>query len=428
MNTTIYLFSSTLSYEQYPNDSTSRLFQGLLSRAEAPEQLLIHREGDLVYYVYIRAFGEEPKGFWGFSFILNGEHLIGAFEKLMKFCEQQLRYVALQGDLLQLDDYGNIRRTNSTFHDQLPFIESLVHKIRKQLSRLDLPLALLPPTNYGIDRRSFSRLSVSEQDVDILRAVESHAIVALLQAKDYEDPLLRRYGEQLRCLAIERDDLKKRCEELQSSYCALNRQKKQYKKVMFLSLLTAFILCLSSVGFFVFRYHLRSLRQDALEQSSQNKKLTAQNERLEQSNQELSSSYAQEQRKHEEARSLLDGLTQGMPLVVRGIEVAMTSQTSEVPNSFSSKAHLDRYLWVAIEYKEIEEALVDLQVEVYRREDNIRVASIPLSVQTLMLGEGSRKVVTPAISGDWIEGEYEIEVRSGEVVLSSKRVYIDSYR
>lgn len=221
-------------------------------------------------------------------------------------------------------------------------------------------------------------------------------------------------------LSTERDAARGELLTLKSEYDKLLRQKKQYKKVSILTLCVVLLVLIGLGGFFFLGYNLRLVQQDAKEQTSQKEMLAKRNEKLEQDNQELAYSYQREQQEHREARSLLEGLAQDMPIIIKGAGVATTSQTSDRPNDFSSKAQVDHCLWIAIEYKELEEATIDLRCDVYRAEDHYLMASVEIPLQTLLLGEGVRTILSPGLVADWREGSYRIEVSKGEQLVYSK--------
>ena len=56
----------------------------------------------------------------------------------------------------------------------------------------------------------------------------------------------------------------------------------------------------------------------------------------------------------------------------------------------------------------------------YRAEDHYLMASVEIPLQTLLLGEGVRTVLSPGLVADWKEGSYRIEVLKGEQLVYSK--------
>ena len=55
MNISVYLFGEfSVGYSQYPNDYAKIIFESFAKSAQATTQITIHRDGDLMYYGYIR--------------------------------------------------------------------------------------------------------------------------------------------------------------------------------------------------------------------------------------------------------------------------------------------------------------------------------------------------------------------------------------
>lgn len=421
MNCSVYLFSgASAQHDQYPNDSLVPLFKRLVSLCTEPRQLVIHREGELVFYAYICLLEPTSREYFGFALLVNGEQVTGHFEQLLEFSEAQIQRLALEKTLLTLDDYGRLRRTEYSFASQLALLDRVVHHLRGEALALQIPLELLPPTNYSIEGSSYCTLPLAEGDNAILSATARYGVVAVVRNEVYQDSSLKQYSEQLNRLSTERDAARGELLTLKSEYDKLLRQKKQYKKVSILTLCVVLLVLIGLGGFFFLGYNLRLVQQDAKEQTSQKEMLAKRNEKLEQDNQELAYSYQREQQEHREARSLLEGLAQDMPIIIKGAGVATTSQTSDRPNDFSSKARVDHCLWIAIEYKELEEAAIDLRCDVYRAEDHYLMASVEIPLQTLLLGEGVRTVLSPGLVADWKEGSYRIEVLKGEQLVYSK--------
>ena len=71
MNVSIYIFGEfAAGYSQYPQDYTTAIFKQFNSKAKSQTQLCIHRDGDLIYYAYIRKLSEQK--YIGLCAVLNG--------------------------------------------------------------------------------------------------------------------------------------------------------------------------------------------------------------------------------------------------------------------------------------------------------------------------------------------------------------------
>ena len=82
---TSYIFGKFIGgYTQYPVDSQSNVFQQVIANAKAETQVVIHRDGNLMYYCYLRKF--EVDNCIGFCVLLNGTYVeISITEQRMWF-------------------------------------------------------------------------------------------------------------------------------------------------------------------------------------------------------------------------------------------------------------------------------------------------------------------------------------------------------
>lgn len=71
MNGAIYVFQKVgTNLEQYPNDYTNRIFEKFISLSSCSEQIIIHRDNDLVYYGYTKKIGIDE--IIGLCVVFNG--------------------------------------------------------------------------------------------------------------------------------------------------------------------------------------------------------------------------------------------------------------------------------------------------------------------------------------------------------------------
>lgn len=106
MNVSVYLYVNPGGGEQehlqYPNDYTSEIFQKFGRISKSPNQLVIHRDGDLMYYGYVIKLS--PVGYVGFCVVLNGLYVTnidGVFSIFKRGFEKLLhagRFLHVSGD------------------------------------------------------------------------------------------------------------------------------------------------------------------------------------------------------------------------------------------------------------------------------------------------------------------------------------------
>ena len=95
MNSTIYLFGNLgQGLTLYPNDYTRNIFKEFISRANAPTQLIIHRDRAIMNYGYIRKI--ENGQLFGICIQINGQYFT-AIKKLFElFYYQSFLRIGLQ--------------------------------------------------------------------------------------------------------------------------------------------------------------------------------------------------------------------------------------------------------------------------------------------------------------------------------------------
>ena len=86
MNSSVYIFGNLSSgYKQYPyEETTSLIFREFYTKAKATTQIAIRRDGNLMYYAYIRQL--EQGKYIGFCVLLNGVALT-RFERIFSLFE-----------------------------------------------------------------------------------------------------------------------------------------------------------------------------------------------------------------------------------------------------------------------------------------------------------------------------------------------------
>ena len=72
MNISVYLFGKfDKGYTQYPDDYSRKIFAVCHQNSKAVSQIAIHRDGDLMYYAYIRNL--DDGNYIGLCSVVNGK-------------------------------------------------------------------------------------------------------------------------------------------------------------------------------------------------------------------------------------------------------------------------------------------------------------------------------------------------------------------
>ncbi len=104
---TIYIFGrlGLFSYSQYLEDDTRKVFKVFHSHAKAESQLAIHRNGQLMYYGYLRKLGGSK--YIGICVVVNGV-MYTSVKTLFRLFEQGVDYLARKGELFRYDKHQSV--------------------------------------------------------------------------------------------------------------------------------------------------------------------------------------------------------------------------------------------------------------------------------------------------------------------------------
>lgn len=166
MNSNVYVFGKFgKEYTQYPNDYTKDVYQKFLYGASAQSQMIIHRDGDLMYYGYIRHL-DTAGHFIGFSVVLNGVMVCNT-DVLFEIFEFAVSELISRNVILTLS-YDNVL---------LPCIEQLSEKaeeverisviIQDQLVELESDMSRLPTATVGPASNSYIKYKYGD-DVSVI--------------------------------------------------------------------------------------------------------------------------------------------------------------------------------------------------------------------------------------------------------------------
>lgn len=166
MNSNVYVFGKFgKEYTQYPNDYTKNVYQKFLHGASAQSQMIIHRDGDLMYYGYIRHLDTDGH-FIGFSVVLNGVMVCNT-DVLFEIFEFAVSELISRNEILTLS-YDNVL---------LPCIEQLSEKaeeverisviIQDQLVELESDMSRLPTATVGPASNSYIKYKYGD-DVSVI--------------------------------------------------------------------------------------------------------------------------------------------------------------------------------------------------------------------------------------------------------------------
>ena len=238
MNCSIYLFGNFgRGITLYPNDYVKDIFKEFISRVSAPTQLIIHRDGAIMNYGYIRKL--ENNHLFGICIQVNGQSLT-TINKLFEVFEDITTNVVVRGDIIQLNRQGNLISNIVELTDKSEEVERIVNYCQLELEKLSSDCQTLPPIDYSTTDNDVSRFRDSDNNQDIVNSSVKNGYTFIYKAHDYDSLALSGYRTILSSLNKENEANRRAIKELNSQLSKLKRQKKQLNVVVGL-ILTLFI-------------------------------------------------------------------------------------------------------------------------------------------------------------------------------------------
>lgn len=283
MNATVYLFGELgEGYSQYPTDYTQQVFQKCYQQSKETTQLAVHREGDLMYYVYIRKLdGTQPETqYIGICVVLNGI-IFTDFTALFSIFENAFTNLVVNGEIVEFTDEGKVVSKITHVKEKLNEIEKISRFIQGEILQLNATTKKLPPVNYSIASNEIKSFFIKDEQKEIVDASYQYAYTFVYKDNGYNTRSFSSYKGILHRLNQEKGNLKQELDELNTKYQKVLNQKKQYRMVMFLILTV--VACL--VALYSFNSNIQSLTGDLSQRNEEikvlNQSTTSANEKIE---------------------------------------------------------------------------------------------------------------------------------------------------
>lgn len=322
MNISIYVFGNlTKGYTQYPEDYTETIFSKFLAHAKSPTQLVIHREGDLMYYGYVRKM--EQGHSIGFCIVLNSL-IVTDTQGLFSFFEGTVSYLITNGIIIQFGDNGDIVSQVDKFYLSSDDLNLVTSYLRNGFHTFEQSVQPLPVVSYGVSKDAVASYACDADAEVILKSCSTNGYTFIYKSEDFETERISSYKGVVKHLHDEKNKLAEDYQLLQQTYKITLKQKRRYRFITLLIVLVSacvVILLVLIMALGVSRSQIRNAEDKVNSQQSQ---IDRQNSRLSHlSNQydKVSSSLRQEQNLRMDAESSLVGLTKELgvlqPLILK---------------------------------------------------------------------------------------------------------------
>lgn len=243
MNSSVYIFANLSSgYTQYPDEkSASTIFQKFYTKAKATTQIAIHRDGNLMYYAYIRKL--EQGKYIGLCVLLNGAALT-KFEGLFSLFENVISNLVTKGYLIKYNDSGNLIANTEHLYMNREEIDLVAESLKGGFDTMQSTAMKLPPVNYAISSESAKEFVVEDDAKEILKSSYTNGYTYIYKSKGFNTALMNSYQGVLSRVSRERDELKSRNVNLSLQ---LSKVKAQKRNLIWVSVLGGVVLVLALV-------------------------------------------------------------------------------------------------------------------------------------------------------------------------------------
>jgi hypothetical protein len=271
MNATVYLFGEFNSgYTQYPDDYTSAIFRKFSENAKSTTQIVIHRNGNLMYYGYIRKLEQER--YIGLCVVLNGL-LLTRLDGLFSLFENTISGLVTKGQLIHFNEQGDIVTKVEKLYMNKEEVDLLNESLRAGFNRFESNVRVLPAMSYHTFKDSVKDFVVDDDLNDIIKSSYTNGYTFVYKSKGFNTVQMNSYKGVLARLNNEKKELQDELAKLQIEYGKTLRQKKQFKFVLILFL----VLLGCVIGLFSLNDDL-NITRDAL--SSANSTISVQSDSL----------------------------------------------------------------------------------------------------------------------------------------------------
>lgn len=232
MNASVYLFGEFNSgYTQYPDDYTSEIFGKFHMNSKSTTQLTIHREGNLMYYGYIRIL--ENNHYIGLCVVINSL-ILTRIDGLFSLFENTITGLVRKGHLIHFNEQGDIVTSIEKLYLNREEIDLITESLRAGFNRFDNCTQSLPPISYGTSKDSVRNFVVEDDLNDIIKSSYTNGYTFVYKSKGFNTAQLNSYKGVLARSNQEKKDLLDKLTQLQLEHAKTLRQKKQVKVVLIL--------------------------------------------------------------------------------------------------------------------------------------------------------------------------------------------------
>lgn len=264
MNCNIYFFIGTpKGYSQYPDNYTKDIISNILAKTNRKKnisQFAISINSKLAYMTYQYRYSDSK--YFGICCEYNNVAPTN-FEYLFEFFDNIVQDILNKGEIIHYDSAGNICPSIDYISDKIELLNYYGNYIGNNFNDRLATFINLPSQNYTSEKKKVVVLEYNDAHTQLFDLLDTYDNVVITR----DNPYVLGYANTLRKSS-------ERISQLETELAKINRQKKQYRMVVFLIL--AVVACL--VTLYSFNSNIQTLTGD----------LSQRNEDIKILNQELS--------------------------------------------------------------------------------------------------------------------------------------------
>lgn len=284
MKATIYIFGNFANgYSQYPDNYTHNLFEVIGKSRQAESEIIYHREGALIYYIYTREISKIDNTFIGLCYVFN-DVFIKDFTPLFSIFEDVITNIVVTGELLEFTNDGKLATKINQLYTHTKELQRVSDYLNNKLNSLGGKTEKLPPINFAISTAEWK--SYSYKDVaDIQKSVVDYSNIRVLKGEEYNTDTLSSYAGKLNTLNNEKTAALRTIDKQKQEISDLKKKQKNYKLVIWLIV----FICIGGIIFISTinsrNTQIQNLKDDIQEQQQQ---IETQTQTIEEINSDLS--------------------------------------------------------------------------------------------------------------------------------------------
>lgn len=259
MNCNIYFFIRTQKgYSQYPDNYSKDIISNILSRTDRKKnlsQFAISMNGKLAYMTYQYRYSDSKY----FGICCEYNNVVPTnFEYLFEFFDNIVQDILTKGEILHYDSAGSIYPSIDYISDKIELVNYYSSYISSHFNDRLAKYINLPSQNYTSEKEKVMVLAYNDNHTQLIDLLNTYDNIVISR----DNPYVLGYANTLK-------KSRERIFQLEKELAKINRQKKQYRIVVFLIL--AVVACL--VTLYSFNSNIQTLTGDLSQRNEKIKEL-----------------------------------------------------------------------------------------------------------------------------------------------------------